>query len=252
MTIQYASDLHLDFRENKAFLLKHPIQPMGDILILAGDIVTFAGMKYHDDFFDYLSANFKTIYWVPGNHEYYHSDINCKGDSFCDAIRHNLFLVNNTTAMHGDVKFIFSTMWSKISPSNEAYVRMRLNDFHQIGQGDSLLSVFKFNSLHNESLAFIRNELEVGKHTKNVVVTHHVPTYLHYPEQFKGDALNDAFAVELFDMIESMGPEAWIYGHIHHNPPDFKIGKTCLLTNQLGYVRANEHHWYRTDAMVEV
>lgn len=110
MTIQYASDLHLDFRENKTFLLKHTIQPMGDILILAGDIVTFAGMKYHNDFFDYLSANFKTVYWVPGNHEYYHSDINCKVGSFCEAIRHNLFLVNNTTALHGDVKLIFSTM----------------------------------------------------------------------------------------------------------------------------------------------
>jgi hypothetical protein len=43
MTIQYTSDLHLDFRENKAFPLKHPIQPF----ILACDIVTFSGMKNH-------------------------------------------------------------------------------------------------------------------------------------------------------------------------------------------------------------
>lgn len=125
---------------------------------------------------------------------------------------------------------------------------MRLNDFHQIGHGDSLLSVSKFNSLHNESFEFIRHELENSKNIKTGMVTHHVPTYLHYPEQYKGDALNDAFAVELFDMIESIGPDAWIYGHIHHNAPDFKIGKTRLLTNQLGYVQANEYHRYKSNA----
>ena len=72
------------------------------------------GIRHYIDIFDNLSANLKTIYRVPGNHEYYHSNINCKGDSFCEAIRHNLFLVNKTTTVHDDVKFIFSAMWSKI------------------------------------------------------------------------------------------------------------------------------------------
>jgi hypothetical protein len=53
--------------------------------------------------------------------------------------------------------------------------------------------------------------------------------------------LNNAFTVELFDLIEASGTDAWIYGHSHVNTPDFSIGRTRLLTNQLGYVSSNEH-----------
>ena len=38
MVVQYASDLHLEFSDNWNYLKQNPIQPVGDILILAGDI----------------------------------------------------------------------------------------------------------------------------------------------------------------------------------------------------------------------
>ena len=46
-----------------------PIKSVGDILILAGDIVPFAVMKDYLDFFNYISDHCKQTYWIPGNHE---------------------------------------------------------------------------------------------------------------------------------------------------------------------------------------
>ena len=38
MKIQYASDLHLELRDNMNYIKKNPLPAVGDILILAGDI----------------------------------------------------------------------------------------------------------------------------------------------------------------------------------------------------------------------
>ena len=84
------------------------------------------------------------------------------------------------------------------------------------------------------------------------VFTHHCPTFLNYPEQYKGDALNEAFAVELFDMIESSNIDYWVYGHHHSNIPEFTIGKTKLVTNQLGYVQHYENEFFKTDKCFEL
>ena len=107
MTIQYASDLHLEFSQNSVFIKSNPIEPKGEILLLAGDIVPFNVMHKHADFFSYLSDHFKYVYWVPGNHEYYNSDLVDRCGMLHEKIKDNVFLVNNTSMVHEDVQFIF-------------------------------------------------------------------------------------------------------------------------------------------------
>ena len=119
-----------------------------------------------------------------------------------------------------------------------------MSDFHVIKYGSYRFSTQRFNQLHTESLNFLKQELENKQTDKNVVVTHHVPTFMNYPPKYKGDILNEAFAVELFDLIETTSPDYWIYGHSHENTPNFEIGKTRLLTNQLGYVMSGENEFF--------
>lgn len=248
--LQYASDLHLEFPANKEFLKQHPLQPVGDVLVLAGDIVPFAVMDKHQDFFSFLADNFKTTYWLPGNHEYYHFDIAEKSGVLNEAIRSNVFWVNNTSVLHEHVKLVFSTLWSRISPGYQWQIERSLSDFHVIKHKGYRFSAEQYNQLHAESLAFVQNELINNQNGQTAVFTHHCPTFLNYPEQYKGDILNEAFAVELHDLIEASEIASWVYGHHHTNTPEFTIGNTKLITNQLGYVQRNEHRLFELNKVI--
>ena len=158
MKIQYCSDVHLEFPENKEFIKLNPLQIKGDVLLLAGDIVPFAVMDKHADFFNYISDNFQATYWIPGNHEYYYSDITQRSGIINEEIRSNVFLVNNVSIKRDDVKFTFSTLWSKIRPAYQWQIEKGLSDFHVIKYKGYRFSAEKYNLIHEESLKFIEQE----------------------------------------------------------------------------------------------
>ena len=117
-------------------------------------------------------------------------------------------------------------------------------EFHVIKYNGNRFTTEHFNEFHEESLSFIKQEIHLRKAEYTVVVSHHVPTFLNYPKKYRASALNEAFVVELYELIEYSTINYWIYGHHHLNIPDFEIGETKMLTNQVVYVKYNEHELF--------
>lgn len=250
MKIQYASDLHLEFTENYEFIKKNSINSQADILLLAGDILPFHLIENCRDFFKFCSDNFAFTYWVPGNHEYYYGDISNRSGQFIENIESNVHIVNNKCIIHENISLVFSTLWTPISDNKAWYVQNGLNDYRFIKNKGKLFTTSHSTKLFEENIEFIKDAVMNSQHKKSIVVTHHVPTFQYYPQEYINSDINEAFATDLDCFIENSGIDYWIYGHHHRNVEPFIIGSTHLLTNQLGYVRYNEHENFSLNKII--
>lgn len=251
MKIQYCSDLHLEFETNSKYLLNNPLIVSGEILILAGDITPLFDAQLNNPFFRFVSDHFKQVFWVPGNHEFYHKDLGEYHPSYNIQIRKNINIVHNIALNYEGIQFIFTTLWSKISEQNEKFIEQRVSDFQLISMNKKPLRVKEFNQLHANSRGFLHEVLDV-KTERTVVVTHHLPSKLcNYPP-YNTSLINEAFCVDITETIENSHANFWIYGHSHFNQKPMIIGKTMLLTNQLGYLDQFEHLNFKHNAYFSI
>jgi predicted phosphodiesterase len=234
MKIQYASDLHLEFRDNARYLRENPLIPVGDILVLAGDIGYLNDDNYSlHPFWDWVSENFSQTLVVPGNHEFYKSeDLGTLKAGCIAVIRSNVKCYYNAMVTIDDVDFILSTLWAEISPANAYITEQNVSDFFRIAYNGRLLNAYLFNQEHQKAIKFIDKSIRESKNKKRVVVTHHVPTALCMAEEFKNSRINGAFVAEMHDFIFDNAIDYWIYGHSHRNMPEININEPkCCVTN---------------------
>ena len=252
MKLQYASDLHLEFGANTSILKEHPMKPIGDILVLAGDIGYLGddGLIKHP-FWDWASDNFKEVIAIPGNHELYRGfDINELTEGWELQLRSNVrYVYNKLIHLDDFTDLIASTLWSKIPKENGLLTQRNVSDFHCIRDGEKPLGWERFNREHDKCRDFIERTVRDSKADRIVVATHHVPSFALMSEEFKGSPINGAFTSELGDMIADSRIDYWIYGHSHRNISK-QIGNTMCICNQLGYVRALEHLYFQKDVVI--
>ncbi len=253
MKIQYCSDLHLEFQSNSNWLKSNPIKPIGEILLIAGDTYYLGKEFTKHKFFDFVSENFKTVFLIPGNHEFYggYDAKLCLQENYELQIRENVFLVNNTSKEIDGVKFIFSSLWSRIV-NQVGPILGSLNDFRLINLNNQKLTINGFNSMFGKSWEYILKEITAKSEKEKVVITHHLPSNYCNLEIFKNSKLNEAFCTDLTEYINKSDVKYWVYGHSHGNKEQFKIGKTKMVTNQLGYLDAEEEKGFKNDACFEL
>lgn len=254
MRIQYASDLHLEFRENWRELKREdPMNPEGDILVLAGDIGYLGDDNYSTHpFWNWASENFEQVLVCLGNHEFYKCyDLSTMQDGLVSEIRPNVHYYYNKVVSIQNVDFIISTLWAHIDVDDAFVTERGVADFYRIAYGENLLRYSDFNSEHQRCLDFIKRAVSASKAKHKVVVTHHVPSFQLVAPEFHGSRINGAFTVELADYIENSGIDLWIYGHSHRNI-DKTIGNTQCVCNQFGYVSHNEHLTFDRARIIEI
>ena len=260
LQLQFVSDLHLEFPQNRLFLMEHPLEVAGDILLIAGDTAyldlpeTKKDTYSQYEFWDWASKHYKQVVVCLGNHDFYGNyDLATIPDGYCKQIRPNVKAYYNGVVHFEDVDIIVSTLWSYIEPYDAFYVERNVSDFYRIRYNGHRLTVGDFNCEHDRCLLFVKKAVAESRAKTKIVLTHHVPTQLCTASEFKGNTINGAFTVELGNYIAESGIDYWIYGHSHRNI-EAQIGKTKILSNQLGYISHGEYvrNGFNNQQMIEI
>lgn len=85
---------------------------------------------------------------------------------------------------------------------------------------------------HQASRAYLERVLAEPHDGPKVVVTHHAPSPLSLDPAH--DQLNFCYASNLANLLEDVGPDLWVHGHIHR-AVDYTIGNTRIVSNPHGY-----------------
>jgi len=257
MKIQIASDLHLEFPENKKWIAENPLMPRGDVLLLAGDIVVDKYKKKAKDFYEKIENDFSHIISTMGNHEFYHGTCTYAYPSYSSQITEHHVKLNNKVIIIDCVKFVVSTMWSHVRQNEDLTIGAVMNDYKIIVAKDSIdnckipITTATTNRYHEISLKFIKEEVEKEFDGKIVIMTHHIPSYQHINKMYINSRINSAYATNLDDFIISNPNIAlWVCGHSHEFQ-DIMIGKTRVVRNALGYVE-KENITFKRDFFVEI
>jgi Icc-related predicted phosphoesterase len=243
MNIQFASDLHLEFKENSYYIKDHPLIPVGDILILAGDIACFGDDYSNHPFWDWASENFNQVLVVPGNHEFYKGyDLSLFKNGASGSIRKNVNWYYNQSIFIGTVQFILTTLWSLILPDNADQINEFAGDFQHIIFEGTQLTVELYNKENQSCIDFLQKELQSKANFQKIVVSHHAPIMDVIKEPLKSSWYKSLYANELSQILQQNNISYWIYGHSHQNVSELMVNKTKLVCNQLGYVQRKEYH----------
>lgn len=154
MRIAVGSDLHLEFGPIVLNNAGH-----ADVLILAGDICIARDFELADknlyaenkraqrylEFFQDVAEKFKTVLYVPGNHEHYNGDFKYTYGILKRALAHlpNIHVLDKETFLQDDVTFIGGTMWTNCNnedPITIGHVKLNMNDFREVNNSHNMVS----------------------------------------------------------------------------------------------------------------
>lgn len=253
------SDCHLDVtRTHRAMAPVEHVPPAGtELVILAGDIEEgIGGIEWAD------SLGLPVLY-VPGNHEYYHHDIDELEKRLREKTRNsrNVTLLHNDSVTVGDVRFLGTTLWTDyLLENNEAVAKSAAEAFmadHRViritrGYQPHLFSADHAQAIHRRCRGWLERELEKPHTGTTVVITHHAPCIKSVAPMYIGTSpINASFASNLEKLIEEHEISLWIHGHTHWTF-DYELYGTRVICNPYGYYGTTETDDFDPALLVDI
>jgi calcineurin-like phosphoesterase family protein len=246
MQIQIASDLHLEFLEER-FPDFRAVEPTdADVLVIAGDI--HRNSRALDAFADWPVP----VVYVHGNHEPYHEEYPPLVDQLrARSANGNVHYLEQDEWMTNGVRFLGCCLWTDylIHPSGRTAAMEEaerlLFDHKVIRNGDNVFSADDALRLHEQSRAWLERKLDENFSGPTVVVTHHAPHSNSIHPRYAGGLLNAAFVSDLTPLFGKAA--LWVHGHVHDSF-DYTMAGTRVIANPRGYA-ANYRAAPTTDAL---
>jgi predicted phosphohydrolase len=229
---QLYSDIHLEYQNSYPL-----IKPIEENLILAGDIGILSKPNYKP-FFDYCSNNWKKVFYVLGNHEYYYStdEISVTRQKYIEFFKNydNIIFLDNSVYEYSDnLRIVGSVLWSEPKFDDRTFID---NFEHRIKKNLGI-TLQKFNELHKNCVDFMLNE--INKKDKHLlIITHFPPSQrgtLHPKYDFFEQFYKDYSAAEVVNYISENKILSWIFGHTHYSTIQKTSNDITLISNQVGY-----------------
>lgn len=249
MRLAVVSDLHLEMRSEAKAIMRvlDKCKSDADVLVVAGDVVSgkFA-KRILPEFMHALSCEYEHVIYVPGNHEYWHSNFFQIDILLYDIEQRNIlngFYVFRNEQDEGLIlgpRVYGGTLWFPRSVLSEA-IGPQWADFHYIGNEDCQYACNHVKErIYLEAARFRANfPKEV-----DIVVSHHLPSYKSVAPYWKNNDTNCYFVNDCEDLIVQAKPKLWIHGHTH-SKCDYEFEGCRIVCNPLGAPSERSSKTYR-------
>ena len=244
MKVKLVSDLHLEFCEDGNGV---PNLGEGEVLILGGDILCARHLKtngklkqVYTDFIHRCSDNFRAVFYICGNHEYYGYNYESTKEILKEFLSPKVCFIDNTPMFYDDWAFFGTTLWTnfnKGNPLDMLNASRCMNDYHTIRIGPNYRKLRPEDTyqFHLKSMKTLTEFVESVPNEKIWVFSHHGPSYQSVHKKYIRESTNSAYVSDLDDFILSHSQiKVWSHGHTHCSF-DYKIGDCRIVCNPRGY-----------------
>jgi predicted phosphodiesterase len=270
MRFQLISDLHLErqpsFRAEPA--------PGVESLVIAGDIGSYqTGSRLEgEDFglstYSPKNGQWKTVIYVPGNHEYDQCDFIATHErlkTLCADLGINM-LERQSLELEG-VRILGTVLWSDFDalvptlgaePTLAEVLKTRdkgfraanfyLRKYSTLIDGKPMLAE-QMRELGLECQHWLAAELNKPHDGKTLVITHFAPSLLSADPRYGVAPGTAGFCNSLDHLFSKV--DVWAHGHLH-SPSDYRSGRCRVVCNSLGYANKGEQARFNPAMVVEV